>query len=122
MSKTILTYSRATEEYPSLWLVLKGKEAKENLELVTSPLTVETLKRIMAQAGMKEEAETWPEKVLTNLVEDPMSREPMELLGAEEDEDARPMTRRQLERVLDAVEALDAERLEEPREWDETPM
>jgi len=122
MSKTILTYSREMEEYPVLKLVVTEKQVKQNPELITEPLTAETLRMIMSQAGMKEEAEAWPKEVLESLVNDPQTKEPMELLDAEEDEDAKPMTARQLERALAAVEELDAERMAEPRMWDETPM
>lgn len=122
MSKTILTYSREMEEYPALTLIVTDKELEANPELATSPLTAETLKKIMMQAGMKEEAETWPEKVLMNLVEDPVTKEPMELLEVEDAEGAKPMTASQLEKALGDVEALDEERTKEPTEWDETPM
>ena len=43
-------------------------------------------------------------------------------LEVEDGEGAKPMTELQLERTLNAIEFLDRERMEEPREWDKTPI
>lgn len=113
-SKTVmLTYGREAEEYPCLWLILTEESFKDNPGVATAEeLTVETLKMIMMQAGM-EGIDLLPERVLENIVFDPISREPMDLLEVEDGKDAKPMTVLQLERTLNAIKSLDISRQDE---------
>ena len=120
-SRTVmLTYGREGDEYPCLWLILTEAELKANPEATASELTPDLLRMIVEKAGMK--WEYWTEGMILSLLQGPTGQEPMELLEVEDGEGAKPMTELQLERTLNAIEFLDRERMEEPREWDKTPI
>ena len=122
--KTILTYARALEDYPEIWVVLTEKEVKADPTITTRELTAETMKKIMMQAGMVDKkGQIPPAAQPLLLVNDPESQEPMALTDAEvvEDAEAKPMTLHQLETAIEEIENLDQTRLT-PGVWDETPV
>ena len=122
VKKIMLTYRREDEEYPDLWLLLPEEEVKRSPYLFSMTLTTEILKMIMKQAGMEFEAEEWSERILENIVFDPVSREPMDCTTIEDGTRERPMTEEQLEKALNEIEYWDKERTAPPGVWDETPI
>lgn len=118
--KVMLTYARAKEEYPSLWLVLTEREVKKNPWVTTDNLKPETLRMIVEKVG--EKWEHWTSAMIQELIQGPNGDNPMLLLSVEDGEGVRQMTEAQLDEALRGIDLLDNESLETPREWDETPV
>ena len=111
MAKKIkLCYSRESEDYPSLWLVIREEEFKQNPSLFTMHLTKDLLRRIMTQADWKYEAESWGDNSLERIIYDPVSGEPMVLIQMESSEMVKPMTFEQLDKAFDEIGYGDKER------------
>jgi hypothetical protein len=111
MAKKIkLCYSRESEDYPSLWLVIREEEFKQNPSLFTMHLTKDLLRRIMTQADWKYEAESWGDNPLERIIYDPVSGEPMDLVQMESSEMVKPMTFEQLDKAFDEIGYGDKER------------
>lgn len=123
MKKKMLAYSRESEDYPLLWLLIPEEEY-ENAPFSYMPhLTTKILRMIMTQSGMEFEAEAWSEKSLERIVFDPISCEPMNCVEIEDGTREKPMTREELEEALDGIEYWDNVRTAPPGGgWDETPI
>lgn len=120
--KVKLVYSRGGANYPYLWLVLKEEEYKKDTSISIMHLTIDILKRIMAQAGWEKEAKSWVERSLGRYVFDPVTGEPMDLVQILFKEGVKPMTSEQLEESFNEIDFCDKERTAPPGVWDESPI
>lgn len=120
--KVKLMYSRDGEDYPCLWLVLTEEEYKKDTSISTMHLTVDILKKIMAQAGWGKDAEAWVDRSFERYVLDPVTWEPMDLVQILFEEGAKPMTNEQLDEAFEDINYFDKLRTSPPGVWDETPI
>ena len=120
--KVKLKYSRESDEYPCLWLVVREEEFKQNPARFVLHLTNDLLRRIMAQAGWQEASESWEDNYLKRIILDPISLEPMELVQVDFSERVKPMSEEQFEKILNEIDVLDRERTSPPPVWDESPV